>query len=211
MLPFSRSQFSALLLLLLLGGQAFSDDSLRAAQQELRARKIYFGPIDGRPSPASNAAIRRLQALKGIDQSGQLDSDTQRALGIPIAAPDALAEKSCTLVQQYLAARMGDDLDLAMGFFAEKIDYFDDGLVERAFIRTAHLRENERWPQRRYTLLNRVATASPVRPGEVIITARIRTEILDAARQPRALTEDVIFTLREGRGALRIISLKRIE
>ena len=201
----------ALVLLLLLGGQAFSDDSLRAAQQELRARKLFFGPMDGRDSAASTAAIRRFQALRGIDQSGQLDNDTLRALGIQPSAPDPRAEKGCALVQQYLAARMGGDLVRGMKLFDEKIDYFDDGLVGRAFVRAAHLRENERWPRRRYTLINRVVTANPARTAEVIITARIRTEVSDAASQPRALTEDVIFTLRETRGDLRIVSLKRIE
>ena len=201
----------AVLLLLLIGGQAFGEDVLRAAQQELRARKLYFGPIDGRQSAASTAAIRRLQELKGIDQSGQLDSDTLRALGFQAAASDPLAEKGCALVLQYLAARMGADMNREMGLFADTIDYFDDGLVERAFVRTMHLRENERWPRRRYTLINRIATANPARNGEVIVTARIRTEVSNPTSQPRALTEDVSFTLREVRGGLRIVSLKRIE
>ena len=95
--------------------------------------------------------------------------------------------------------------------FRSTIDYFDDGLVERAFVRTMHLRENERWPRRRYTLINRIATANPARNGEVIVTARIRTEVSNPTSQPRALTEDVSFTLREVRGGLRIVSLKRIE
>ena len=200
----------ALLLLLLLGGRASGDDSLRAAQQELRARKLYFGPIDGRDSAASTAAIRRLQALKGIDQNGQLDSGTRRALGIQVAAPDSPAEKACAFVQQYLVARMGNDLDGEMGLFADTIDYFDDGVVARAFVRSAHQRENERWPRRRYTLINRVATANPERPGEIIVTARIRTEVGDATKV-RAVTEDIAFTLHETRVGLRMISLKRVE
>jgi len=201
--------FRAALIFLLLGGHAFGDDLLRAAQRELRARKLYFGPIDGRESAASTAAIQRFKSLKGIDNTaGQLDGDTLRALGITTTASDPLAEEGCTKVQQYLAARTGDDIDREMGFFADKIDYFDDGLVERAFVRTAHLRENKRWPQRRSTLLDRIATADFPRTGEVTVTARIRTEVTDSAGQRRAGTEDWTFILRKMRDDLRIISLK---
>ncbi len=207
----ARTLARAVVLLLLLGGQAFGNDVLRSVQQELRARKLYFGPIDGRQSATSTAAIRRLQELKGIDQSGQLDSDTLRSLGIQAAPSDPLAEKGCAVVQQYLAARMGDDMNREMRLFADTVNYFDDGEVERAFVRAEHLRENERWPRRRYTLINRIATANPTRNGEVIVTARIRTEVSNPTRQPPALTEDVAFTLRETRGGLRIVSLKRIE
>lgn len=206
-----RSSLRPLLILVILCGHTFGDESLRAAQQELRARKLYFGPIDGRDSAATTAAIRRLQTLKGIDQSGQLDNDTRRSLGVQAAAPDPLAEKGCALVQQYLAARMGNDLDGEMGLFAEMVDYFEDGQVRCGFVRSAHQRENERWPRRHYTLINRVATATPDRTGEIIVTARIRTEVSDAATQPRIRTEDIAFTLREMRGTLRIVSLKRIE
>jgi hypothetical protein len=106
---------------------------------------------------------------------------------------------------------MGDHLDAEMGFFADAIDYFEDGVVGRAFVRAAHLRENQRWPVRRYTLINRIATADSGRAGEVVITARIRTEVRDSGSRARALTEDLVFTLRETRGTLRIVSLKRIE
>ena len=201
--------FRPLLLWLLLGGQASGDDLLRGAQQELRARKLYFGPIDGRESAASTAAIRRLQSLKGIDQSGQLDGDTQRALGIRPAASDPLAEKGCALVQQYLAAQMGDDVDREMELFAERIDYFDEGMKDRADLREVRLQENKKWPVRRYTLINRTATANPAQTGVVIITARIRTEVRHSTGQPRVLTEGLSFILREVRGSLRIAGIKR--
>ena len=209
--PSALRAVGLVVILVLTGGRSFGDDSLRAAQRELRARKLYFGPIDGRESVVCTEAIRRLQALKGIDQSGQLDGDTRRALGMQNGAPDARADKACAFVQQYLAARMGNDLDAEMGLFAETIDYFEDGMVARAFIRSAHQRENERWPRRRYTLLNRVATANLERLGETIVTARIRTEVGGGAAKPRVLTEDIVFTLRETRGILRMISLKRVE
>jgi peptidoglycan hydrolase-like protein with peptidoglycan-binding domain len=58
-------------------------DSIRSAQTALRSRNYYNGPVNGVMTQATRTAIQNFQRDRSIAQSGELDSATARALGIP--------------------------------------------------------------------------------------------------------------------------------
>src|SRR5688572_3176424 len=58
---------------------------LERVQRELRTRKFYFGEMQGRATEETVAAIRKFQEARGIDRTGNLDTETLRALGLPVA------------------------------------------------------------------------------------------------------------------------------
>lgn len=199
-----------LLALTLAAAPLRADERVRDAQQELRRRKLYFGRVDGQAAPATTAAVRKFQELKGLERTGAIDGETASALGLRTSAgPDASSggAECCALVASYLAAQERGDLDAVMRCYSERVDFFDDGPSDRAFLRELHRRELQRWPQRKVTLLQRIATEHPARAGEVLVTARIRTQISGA----RARAEDVTFLLRRDDGAWRITAVKLLE
>ena len=194
----------------------FADELLPKVQRELRARKFYFGEIDGRASEETVASVGKFQEAHGIDKSGQLDHETLRALGFPESGADdreearSLAECS-TCVLRYLQAWQSGHWEREAPFFAEVVNYYEDQNVSRDFIRETRARENRRWPHRKSTLLNRIASLLPDHVDQAQVTARVRTEVAGESGSPRARTEDLVFRLQKTDAGWRIAALKLLE
>lgn len=58
-----------------------ADPDTAALQVALRARGLYSAAVDGVPGPATAAAVRRLQARRGLAVDGVAGPATRRALG----------------------------------------------------------------------------------------------------------------------------------
>jgi peptidoglycan hydrolase-like protein with peptidoglycan-binding domain len=69
-------------LALSLSSLARADETVRQVQEELRKRNLYFGNIDGQPSPVLTDALKRYQTRKGFAITGRLDQDTTTSLHI---------------------------------------------------------------------------------------------------------------------------------
>jgi len=67
------------------------DDQVADLQQKLNDQGFSAGQVDGLWGPNTSAALRRYQAAKGLQQTGQLDQGTLAALGAAsaMAAPSA--------------------------------------------------------------------------------------------------------------------------
>ncbi|MGI9086173.1 MAG: peptidoglycan-binding domain-containing protein [Chthoniobacterales bacterium] len=81
-------QYLCLLLLLIPIG-ARADERVRQAQEELRRRNLYFGNIDGKPSPDLTNALRHYQARKGFAVTGAIDEVTAGSLRIQVSEVEA--------------------------------------------------------------------------------------------------------------------------
>ena len=57
-----------------------SSDTVKAAQQKLKAEGLYNGVIDGRIGPQTQAAVRRFQQQNGLKTTAMLDQDTLQRL-----------------------------------------------------------------------------------------------------------------------------------
>src|SRR5215207_4805015 len=77
--------------LAMLGVGSFGPE-VRHAQEALRMRGHYTGPIDGIFGGGTAAAVRQFQSSAGLAVSGEVDDATRRALlGAEGAAPPAVA------------------------------------------------------------------------------------------------------------------------
>ncbi len=61
-------------------GPAIAPLTLRQAQIRLAELKLYSGAIDGQLGAATVTAIKTFQKVRGIPETGALDSTTERAL-----------------------------------------------------------------------------------------------------------------------------------
>ena len=57
-----------------------SSDTVKAAQQELKAEGLYNGAIDGHIGIQTKAAVRRFQQQNGLKTTAMLDQDTLQRL-----------------------------------------------------------------------------------------------------------------------------------
>jgi peptidoglycan hydrolase-like protein with peptidoglycan-binding domain len=68
--------------LALMAGAVHADDTLKAAQETLKAEGFYLGEVDGNPGSDTTAALRRYQIRNGLGVTGELDAATASALGL---------------------------------------------------------------------------------------------------------------------------------
>lgn len=100
------------LLALLLAFQvgAFADDRLRDVQAELKAQGFYYGEVHGKPSSETNAALRRYQIRNGLEVTGTLTDETNKALGIGVAPEAPIPREAPAAAQPAPAQRPPIDL-----------------------------------------------------------------------------------------------------
>jgi peptidoglycan hydrolase-like protein with peptidoglycan-binding domain len=90
--PRNLVRFSAIILLVFVFGQSvFGDEATRRAQEELRKRNLYFGDVNGQMNPELTNALKKFQARKGFEVSGQIDKDTASSLNIPQSPAEVAA------------------------------------------------------------------------------------------------------------------------
>jgi peptidoglycan hydrolase-like protein with peptidoglycan-binding domain len=64
-----------------------ADGAIESIQQKLKDEGFYFGEINGKKDVDTTAAIRRYQIRSGLQITGDINAETQRALGITYATP----------------------------------------------------------------------------------------------------------------------------
>lgn len=79
--------FVTALLLLAALSLASADQAIESAQQKLKDDGFYYGEINGKKDADTSAALRRYQIRNGLQITGELDSETQRSLGVTSTAP----------------------------------------------------------------------------------------------------------------------------
>lgn len=78
------------LALVLSAASSIADEQVRAVQEELRKRNLYFGDVDGLERPELANALKRYQARKGFAVTGSISDETATSLNV---APSARAAR----------------------------------------------------------------------------------------------------------------------
>jgi peptidoglycan hydrolase-like protein with peptidoglycan-binding domain len=81
-LSMNRKLIVTALIFLSIGSLAWADRAVESAQQKLKDEGFYYGEINGKKDADTTAAIRRYQIRNGMRVTGDLDTETQRALGL---------------------------------------------------------------------------------------------------------------------------------
>jgi peptidoglycan hydrolase-like protein with peptidoglycan-binding domain len=110
-------------------------------------------------------------------------------------------------LRRYLDACQSPNPEDELAFYADKVEYYDHGVVEKSYIRNELAVYDQRWPARKYTLGDSLRV---VRAGNnTVARVRVGFEVANNERNRRARgrTDDSINLSKRG-DSLQILSIK---
>jgi peptidoglycan hydrolase-like protein with peptidoglycan-binding domain len=122
-------------------------------------------------------------------------------------AGDATKAEIRDFLRHYFDACQSPNLDDELAFYADRVEYFDHGAVDRPYIRNELAVYDQRWPSRKYTLGESLRV---VRSGNsTIVKIRVAFEVgnVEHNRQARGRTDNIINLAKRG-DSLEIVSIK---
>ena len=113
-------------------------------------------------------------------------------------------------VKSYLRAGESNDTEAQMPFYAEHVDYLNEGLVDRRFIRADIDGYDRRWPKRRFTLLPPISLgpAPGQDPDKIVVNFHYRFAVKRPHDAPEGEMANTYTLQRSGPDSLRIVAMK---
>lgn len=155
------------------------------------SKSLGVAAIAARTSPAPSSDADTWRRLRRADEQflTKLNAGEIR----PPSEPDADARNdkrvlvlSRERLRDYVAAFVLAGLDSSVGaeleFFADKVRYFDDGIVGRDRIRRDLRAYNQRWPERRFWLAGEVEV-KPQPDSRLRVTFPLRFELRNGSKR----------------------------
>gem|GEM_PF-699913 len=147
------------------------------------------------PVLKSDAALPELRP-----RPAPVPTEEQNAGGVPKAEIQ-------NFLRRYFDACQSASIQDELGFYADRVEYYDHGAVDKPYIQNELASYNQRWPSRRYTMGDSLRV---VRSGNnTIVTVRVAFEVANAANNRKASgrTDDALSLAKRG-DSLEIVSIK---
>lgn len=174
---------------------------------------------------ADDTTLRSLGILNEPSAPGESDtlpdvpvlrSDQALPPNRPAAPAAPLAEskhpitqaEAASFVRRYFDACESPSIFDELGFYADQVDYFDHGIVDRGYVQNELAAYDQRWPRRKYTLLNTVHVLR--NGGRTTAKFRIAFEVANsvANRTARGRLDETFGLARRSDGTVDIVSLR---
>lgn len=104
----------------------------------------------------------------------------------PYIAPPELAR----FASDYLAAMSSDDIRRQLKFYADKVDYYRNGVIDRRIVEQTLRRYHARWPKRRYTMGKEIRYSRITPRGEIVMTFPVSFTLSDGRRTVKGATDN---------------------
>jgi peptidoglycan hydrolase-like protein with peptidoglycan-binding domain len=164
-----------------------------ADEATLRSMGVHDGGMD-EPAALPDAPI--LRSDRGISLGAQEPGPPVAAAPQPgaTAAPEPSAEEMRTFVRRYLDACKSRNIDDELAFYADRVDYFHHGTVDKNYIRKELDGYVQQWPARIYTVGEKIAVEQ--KGDKTVVRCRVNFGLENPGRSRRASGQtDSTFTL----------------
>jgi hypothetical protein len=104
----------------------------------------------------------------------------------PALAPTDLSR----FVGEYFAAMASNDITRQLKFYADNVDYYRNGKIDRRIIEQTLRRYQARWPTRRYTMGQEIKYSAITSNGEIVLTFPVSFTLRDGRRTVKGWTHN---------------------
>lgn len=163
-----------------------------ADEPTLRSMGVHGGGNE----PAEVPDVPVLRSDRGTGLGAQEPPRGVAAAPAPgaTAAPVPSQEEMRTFVRRYLEACKGGNVEDELAFYAERVDYFHHGTVDKNYIRNELNGYVQQWPARTYAVADNVKVEQNA--DKTVVRCRIRFNLENSGRSRRASGHtDSSFTL----------------
>jgi hypothetical protein len=163
----------------------------------------------GEPAPPAEGA-KDLPDLPVLKSDAALREFRPRPAPVPSKAQnagDVAKAEIRNFLRRYFDACQSVNPHDELAFYAERVEYYDHGAVEKPYIQNELAVYNQRWPSRKYTMGDSLQV---VRAGNsTIVKVRVAFEVANAehSRKAAGRTDDT-FNLAKRGDSLEIVSVK---
>jgi hypothetical protein len=128
----------------------------------------------------------------------------------PIKVAQAAAATKADIrnfIRRYLDACESPNPQDELGFYADKVDYFDHGLVDKPYIQNELAVYYQRWPSRKYSLGDSIQVVK--HGGNTIVKFRVAFQVANEAqaRRARGRVNNTFGLAKRGDSGLEIVSM----
>jgi hypothetical protein len=164
----------------------------------------------GEPAPPAEGA-RELPDVPILKSDAALPE--QRPLPAPAIskvanAGDATKGQVRAFLRRYLDASQSPNPQDELEFYADRVDYFDHGMVDKAYIQNELAVYDQRWPERKYSMGDSMRVVKS--GGKTIAKFRVAFQLANPPRDRRASgrIDDTFGIARRGDSSLEIVSVR---
>jgi hypothetical protein len=104
----------------------------------------------------------------------------------PAIAPTDLSR----FVGDYFTAMMSNDIKRQVKFYADNVEYYRNGTIDRRIIEQTIRRYQARWPNRRYTIGSAIHYGPINARGEIVMTFPVSFTLKDGRRTVKGQTQN---------------------
>ncbi len=161
-------------------------------------------PADSPVEPLPDVPVLRSDSAR---QNHEIKPPVQTVASAPAnSVPPSRAEVR-EFVQKYFVACASPDVHDELEFYADRVDYFDHGTVDKAYIQNELAAYTQRWTRRSYQIGDSIA----ITPEHEKVTAKFRVTFQvangPANRRAHGQTNDTFGITRRADGSLQIVSI----
>ena len=163
----------------------------------------------GEPAPPAEG-VTALPDIPVLKSDASVPETKSSRPAVPTQAEnarDATKEEIRTFLRRYFDACESPNPDDELGFYADRVEYYDHGPVERSYIRNELAVYDQRWPARKYTLGDSLRVTH--NGNNTVARTRVSFQVANNERNRKANGRiDVTFNLSKRGESLQIMSVK---
>lgn len=120
------------------------------------------------------------------DQASARSVSRRSVTSSPFISPQNLTG----FIGEYLAAMGSNDVKNELKFYADKVNYYHNGVIDRRIIEQTLRRYHARWPNRRYTTGAAISYSRNDRRAEIMMIFRVNFTLKDGRRTVSGQTDN---------------------
>jgi peptidoglycan hydrolase-like protein with peptidoglycan-binding domain len=163
----------------------------------------------GEPTPPAEGATT-LPDVPVLKSDASVPETKSTRPAVPTKAENASAaskEEIRTFLRRYFDACASQNPDDELAFYADRVEYYDHGAVEKSYIRNELAVYDQRWPNRKYTLGDSLRVTHT--GNNTLARTRVSFQVANNERNRNASGRiDTTFNLAKRGDSLEIMSVK---